>query len=281
LVGSSLKLNPSLQAGRAVFDDYEILPDRSGVVYRADQDNDNVFELYLVKFDTPGVSTKLNPPLTGTQDVSSIVPSFHAIPDGSGVVYRADQEADEVVELYWVKFSNPGTSTKLSGPRVLGGDVSTFEVLLNSSGVVYVGDQDIDEKTELFLVRFTSPGSSQKLNPPLANDKDVVGPLVLPDSTGVVYRANETGLTFELYRVLFSAPGNSTKLNGPFAQTFSSPGSPALARRGWRRILRAGRPRARSGTVPCGARQSGGQHQVEQYVGHGTHCHQQVPVAPR
>lgn len=228
LVGSSIKLNPSLPAGRAVFDDYEILPDQSGVVYRADQDNDNVIELYLVKFDNPGVSTKLNPSLTGAQDVSSFAPSFHVIPDSSGVVYHADQETDEVVELYWVKFSSPGTSTKLNGPLVTGGDVSSFEMLPNSSGVVYVADQDIDEKTELFLVRFTSPGTSQKLNPSLANDRDVIGPHVLPDSTGVVYLASETSTSLDLYRVLFSAPGSSTKLNGLFTGTFSSLVLPAI-----------------------------------------------------
>lgn len=103
LVGSSIKLNPSLPAGRVVLDDYEILPDRSGVVYRADQDSDNVFELYLVKFDNPGVTRKLNPAFSTLQDVLS----FKVIPDGSGVVYTADQDADNVDELYVVRFPAP------------------------------------------------------------------------------------------------------------------------------------------------------------------------------
>ncbi len=222
LVGSSIKLNPPLPPGRTVFDNYEILPDQSGVVYLADQDTDNVIELYLVKFNNPGMSIRLSPPLTALPHVSTLSTSFHIIPDGSGVVYRADQERDDVVELYWVKFSNPGTSTKLNGPLVAGGNVSTVETLPNGSGVVYVADQDTDEKSELFLVRFTSPGVSQKLNQPLANDRDVFGPHVLPDSTGVVYLANETSTLSELYRVLFSAPGSSIKLNGPFARPASS-----------------------------------------------------------
>lgn len=229
LVGSSIKLNPALPIGRGVLQGYTILPDRSGVVYEADQDNDDVYELYLVKFDKPGVSMKLNPPLTGNQDVSGVPTAFRIIPDGSGVVYRADQDADNVDELYVVRFVAPGTSIKLNGPLVNGGDVSSFEMLPNSTGVVYVADQDIDEKAEAFLVRFATPGSSQKLNPPLASDRDILpDPLVLPDSTGVVYQANETSTSFELYRVLFSAPGSSTKINGPFARTFTSLSSPAI-----------------------------------------------------
>lgn len=214
--GSGIKLNPSLSAGRQVFDDYQILPDRSGVVYRAVQDNDNLTNLYLAKFDEPGVSIKLNPSLTGAQDVIG----FSFVPDGSGVVYRADQQTDDVFELYWVRFSNPGTSTKLNGPLVAGGDVSMFVALPDSTGVVYVADQNIDQKDELFLVSFTAQPTSQKLNSPLADDKGVYGPQVLPDSRGVVYLAKETSLSsYELYRVLFNAPGSSTKLNGRFASS--------------------------------------------------------------
>lgn len=226
LVGSSIKLNPTLLAGRSVADNYEILPDRSGVVYLSDQDIDNVFELYLVKFNNPGVSTKLNPALTGTQNVSSFVPSFHVVPDSSGVVYRADQDKDEVVELYWVKFSAPGASTKVNGTLVPGGDVSTFEVLPNSSGVVYIADQDTDEKTELFTVQFTAPGVSQKLSSPLASDRDVINFKVTPDSASVVYQADDiSNEVYELYRAVLTSPGVSTKLNGPFAKTFSFLGS--------------------------------------------------------
>lgn len=223
LVGSSsIKLNPSLPT-RYLISGYEILPDRSGVVYRANQDVYEKYELYLVKFDNPGVSIKVTPPLTGTSVIFSASARFRIIPDGSGVVYPAEQETDGLVELYWVTFSNPGTSTKLNGPLITGGDVSSFEILPNSSGVVYVADQDTDEKRELFLARFAAPGEIQKLNPPLANDRDVLdGPRVLPDSTGVVYLANETSPSFDLYRVPFSSPGSTTKLTGPLNRTFDS-----------------------------------------------------------
>ncbi|MEX5214984.1 MAG: hypothetical protein NW703_12550 [Nitrospiraceae bacterium] len=219
---SSIKLNPSLST-RYVISGYEILPDRSGVVYRANQDVFEKYELYLVKFDNPGVSIKMTPPQAGTSVMFTTSARFRIIPDGSGVVYPAKQEPDGPVELYRATFSNPGTSTKLNGPLITGGEVSSFEILPNSSGVVYVADQDTDEKRELFLAQFATPGMTQKLNPPLANDRDVLdGPQILPDSTGVVYLANETSPSFDLYRVPFGSPGGTTQLTGPLNRTFNS-----------------------------------------------------------
>jgi hypothetical protein len=71
--GVSTKLNGPLVAGGGVqlFDTFSITPDSSSVLYIADQTTNGAFELYRVPFATPGVSTKLNGPLTSGGDVTT------------------------------------------------------------------------------------------------------------------------------------------------------------------------------------------------------------------
>lgn len=177
-------------------------------VYLADQDTDDVLELYLV-----GSSVKLNPPLPQGKNVTD----FLVTPDKKAVVYRADQDTDEVYELYLVEFSNPGVSAKLNGPLPPGGDVEfEFEITTDSSSVLYLAEQTMDGVLELYKTSFAAPGVSTKLNGPLVTGGNVFfGFEIAPNNSSVIYRATETTAnTIELYRVLLSAPETSVKLNG-------------------------------------------------------------------
>ena len=82
------------------------------IVYLADQDINDVFELYLA-----GSAIKLNPPLSRGKNVLD----FQITPDKTAVVYRANQDTNDVFELYWVEFAHPGVSTKLNSPLPIGG----------------------------------------------------------------------------------------------------------------------------------------------------------------
>ena len=177
------------------------------IVYLADQDIDDVFELYLV-----GSSIKLNPPLSQGKNVLD----FRITPDKTAVVYRADQDNNEVFELYRVEFANPGVSTKLNSPLPVGGDVWSAVITPDSSSVVYSADQTTDGVNELYRVPFATPGMSTKLNGPLVQGGNVFFEIgISPDNSAVVYRATQTSAnTIELYRVPFATPGQSTKLNG-------------------------------------------------------------------
>ena len=177
------------------------------IVYLADQDIDDVSELYLV-----GSSIKLNPPLSQGKNVLD----FRITPDKTAVVYRADQDTDEVFELYRVEFANPGVSTKLNSPLPVGGDVWSAVITPDSSSVVYLADQTTEGVLELYRVPFATPGVSAKLNGPLVPGGNVFfGIVVTPDNSAVVYRATQTSAnTIELYGVPFATPGLSRKLNG-------------------------------------------------------------------
>ncbi|MEO7819843.1 MAG: hypothetical protein ABIS18_11990 [Actinomycetota bacterium] len=74
--GVSTKLNGPLVAGGGVspFDgNISITPDSSSVLYLADHTTNDVHELYRVPFAAPGVSTKLNGPLTSGGDVTEVL----------------------------------------------------------------------------------------------------------------------------------------------------------------------------------------------------------------
>ena len=81
--GVRTKLNGPLVAGGSIDSDTlngqfqgsvpVITPDSSAVLYRASQTTAGVFELYRVPFATPGVSSKLNGPLTSGGDVTRVI----------------------------------------------------------------------------------------------------------------------------------------------------------------------------------------------------------------
>jgi hypothetical protein len=78
--------------------DFLLSPDGQYVLYRADQDTDNVSELYSVPSAGPAsAGVKLNGVLVADGDVHS---GFQVSPDSGRVVYMADQQTDEVRELY-------------------------------------------------------------------------------------------------------------------------------------------------------------------------------------
>jgi len=135
------------------------------VAYVADEDTRGVYELFLVSSNKPGASTKLNPQLAAGGDVTW---NFKVNPDGSQVAYVADQDTDDVGELYLVNLSNPGVSAKLNAPLVAGGDVFyNFAFSPDGSQVAYVADQDTDGVYELYLVNLSNPGVATVLNDPL------------------------------------------------------------------------------------------------------------------
>jgi hypothetical protein len=116
-------------------------------VYRADQDADQVLELYSRPIDGSGSAVKLNGALVAGGNVSDLQISA----DSTWVVYRADQDADEVFEVYSRPIDGSGAAVKLSGALVSGGDVYfDFQISADSTRVVYSADQDADEVFELY-----------------------------------------------------------------------------------------------------------------------------------
>ncbi|HWM27964.1 MAG TPA: hypothetical protein VNQ14_05870 [Woeseiaceae bacterium] len=210
--GNSVKLSEGLTAGGAV-SGFEVSADGGRVLYRADQDTDGVTELYLVEVAAPGASVKANDTLVAGGDVLA---SAAFSPDGSQVIYGADQEIDGQPELYLVEVANPGVSAKLSGAMVVGGTIepSGFGFSPDGTEVAYIADQDTNGVNELYLVEVASPGESQKLSDSLVANGNVEHFAFSPNGAQVVYTADQdTDDVLELYLVDVATPEVSIKLN--------------------------------------------------------------------
>ena len=209
------RLNAPLAGGGDVSTDFYtqfiISPDGTRAVYVADQDTDDVLELYSVPL-TGGAPTKLSGSLVPGGDVKW----FRTSPNGSRVVFMADKDTDGVVELYSVPTAG-GAIVKLNGTLTPGGSfgpnhMNDVAISPDSSRVIYVVDQDTDEFRELYSVPIGG-GTSIKLNGAIPVGDDVKpDPIFSPDSATVVYVTE--GSSLEVYSVP-AAGGTSTLLTTP------------------------------------------------------------------
>src|SRR6185369_6050979 len=92
-------LTPAFVAGGSV-EHYELSPNSDRVVYLADQDVNERFELYSAPFDGSAAAVRLNGDLVANGDVAGPAfptseGAFQITPDGQRVVYRADQRTNE------------------------------------------------------------------------------------------------------------------------------------------------------------------------------------------
>ena len=195
----SVLLNKSMVDGGSVVA-FDINADGSRVVYRADQDTNDVYELFSVPSAGPGSSSvKLNLP----QPAGVYIPSFKISPDGSRVVYHASQEFAGMQELYSVPIAGPASqSVEINGLLIPEGDVFDYTISPDSSRVAYTADQDTDSVYELYSTPITGPSTeASKLSGPGMSGAvlDYVF-LFAPDSSRVVYIADqEISSVYELY----------------------------------------------------------------------------------
>lgn len=209
------------------FSDFEVSPNSSRVVFRADRDTGGVFELYSVPFLAGANVIKLNGTLAAGGDVSSFASPFQFSPDGQRVVYHADQDTNDVFELYSVPTDGSTVPVKLNGALVTGGDVQTaaqggdFRISSDGTRVVYRADQQVDERYEIYSVPLDASAAPVKLNGSMIAGGDVDSSSytsfrISPDSTRVVYRADqEIDHRYELYSVPIDAIAGPVKLNDP------------------------------------------------------------------
>lgn len=215
LVAAPVKLNSPLISGHSV-NYLRSSPDGSRVLYLANQAANSTFELFSVPAAGGVAPTRLNGALVSGGDVSPSGLQFS--PDGSQVLYVADQSVDQVDELFIVP-SAGGTPLKLNGPLVFGGDVLSNSVRFDPNGnrVLYLADQDINSVFELYSVPSSGGVPPTKLNVPLGPGHSVSanGLQFSPDGSRILYHADQdVDEIFEIYSVP-SGGGAPVKLNGP------------------------------------------------------------------
>ncbi|HOU41695.1 MAG TPA: hypothetical protein PK829_10560, partial [Promineifilum sp.] len=80
----------------ARIDSWDVAPSGDRILYTAPAGSGTSYELYSAAGDGHGVAVRLSGPMVAGGNVSS----FRFSPDESRVVYMADQNTDEVEELY-------------------------------------------------------------------------------------------------------------------------------------------------------------------------------------
>ena len=124
-------------------------PNNSRIAYRADQFEDEKFDLITVVPDVNSLNPRPDPRLVSRNIIGDVV-DFAWSPDSSRIAYIADGDTLGVFELYTnVPF---GTSDfKVSGTLTQGGDVTSFAWAPDSSLIAYQASQDEANKEELYV----------------------------------------------------------------------------------------------------------------------------------
>src|SRR5262249_46870778 len=122
---------------------------------------------------------------------------------GSRAVYLADQDEDEVFELFSTRISGqgrvlPADVVALSGPLVAGGDVLSFFVTPDARSAVFLADKLVDGPAEIFRVPLDGSAPPVRLDPTPASDP-VTSSWLAPDGAHVVHTRRETISPFGRY----------------------------------------------------------------------------------
>ena len=211
------KLSALPRSGQRI-NEYDISPNNAHVVYTADQDTRDLIELYSARLDGSGAPVKLSGPMVEDGGLTMYSGGFKISPDGSRVVYRAEQETVGVNELYSVPVGGSAAPVKLNAPLPAGGSTNSYDISPDSQYVVYTADQDTDNVNELYRAPLDGSGPPVKLSGPLVAGGGVIYFKFSPDSAWVIFLADkDTDNVNELYAVPLDGSLAPVKLNGPLA----------------------------------------------------------------
>ena len=190
---------------------FQISPDSRLVLfhgrYGRSTDPDRTYGIYTAPLAGGGSLTNLatTPALDG-------IGKFDFSPDGSQVIYVAEQDFAGVAELYRAPVAG-GDSHKLSAPhKSLGGTATDIQLSPDGQFLVYRADHDVDDVFDLYAVSVVTGGIAKLSGP------HIVGSVepdfqISADSSRVVYRAHEDArLLTNLYSVRLTG-GGTVRLN--------------------------------------------------------------------
>ncbi len=214
-MGSPLvTLSGTLVSGGDVATIFQISPDSTRVVFRADKDTDGVDELYSAPIATANATTKLSGPLVVGGNVNF---GFLISPDSTRVVFLADKETNGVEELYSAPIATANAALKISGPLVPSGSaLSGFLISPDGVNVVFRAIKD-STLSELYSAPIATADATTKVSGALVMPGGVVFPgfQISADNARVVFMAvaEVAGVT-ELYSAPIATANATTKISG-------------------------------------------------------------------
>lgn len=209
----------ALPAQGQYIEDYLISPNNEYVLYSADQDTKDLIELYSAPLDGSAGPTKISGEMVENGGLRDFTGSFKISPDGSLAVYRAQQDTDEVYELYVVPVDGSADPVKLNSELPEGGGTYSFDITPNNKYLIYTADQDTDNINELYQVPLDGLETPIKLSGELVENGNVSQFKISPDGQYVVYLADqETNDVVELFMAPVDGSALPVKLNGELVE---------------------------------------------------------------
>jgi len=146
-----VKLHPQLAAGGAIWD-FDFAPDESRVVYLADQETDEVFEVYSVPIAGPAsAGVRLNGALpAGSQGVYRFGRRPYFLPDSSRVVFQAEQDSPTRFDVYSAPAAGPaGSAVRLNQGEPQGNLYGPSIATADSQLVLFTGSETTPSSGDL------------------------------------------------------------------------------------------------------------------------------------
>ncbi|MEQ1895215.1 MAG: hypothetical protein ABL998_21965, partial [Planctomycetota bacterium] len=166
-----VRLNGPFPTGRYVAD-FAASADGTRVVYRANPNSRQVFELFSVPVDGSAAPVLLNGPIVA----GGTVGAFDLSPDSRRVAYLATQDSERVHELYSVPIDGSAAAVKLNGALGNGQGVDPgARFTPDSQRVVFRADALVRDKFQLFSAPADGSAPSILISGPSGAGGDVIG----------------------------------------------------------------------------------------------------------
>jgi hypothetical protein len=186
-----VRLHGDLAAGGDV-GDYE-LAEGDWVVFLADAVASDKVELWSAPADASAAPTRRSAPLPLGRDVSD----FRLVPDGEQLLYRADGEDDDRLDLYRARVSGLQSVARLSNLDPIEPDryaVRRYEPAPDGLSVVFAIGGDASFEPAIYEQRLLAPSHfPERLAIAYGGPSTGLAPRYFPDSAGVWYLGDDDG----------------------------------------------------------------------------------------
>ena len=213
-----IKLSGTLVTGGNVVD-FKVSPDGGSVAYVADQEIDEVFELFVVSVDKAADENAVK--ISGSPMAGNGVKEFSWAPDNSRVAYIADQNTADVFELY-TSLPNGNSNLKISQPAEPDEDVDEFSWAPDSQRIAFLANFNLSDAVDLFTALPNISSSDQQISSGVGSGQKVTSFKWSPDSALIAFISDKGGLGFtDIFRLFTTSPVNSNNIlvSGNLAST--------------------------------------------------------------
>jgi len=222
-----VKLNPPLVPGGDVqsvsatdaWPDFEIGPDSATVVYLADQEQPSETLAYRAPIDGRSPALQVSPRFGQPSSAGDVSRTWFGFARDGRVLYLADQEVDELQQLWSVETSRsapPGPALRLSRPLE---HVTDFQLDVSAARAFYrfvLGDPDSWEGRRLATVAVDGSAPAVELNGSFGPHQSVLFFALAPDGSRVVYLADQRAdELFDLWSVPSDGSAPPVRLSVP------------------------------------------------------------------